>query len=84
VFGDRGLLPSFHRVSAAWRAEANPFELVKRLRAGGHPIQLAPSPVTLVYRQPAFRASHIARLSSMPDCPNAEQAVDSRFLVRQA
>jgi perosamine synthetase len=77
-FADRDIVPSFCRLTASWKASAHPEELLARLAANGIGARIEPSPVRLVYRQPAFQAQYTV---DKPECPVAERQETARFCV---
>jgi perosamine synthetase len=74
-----GILPSFSRLTASWKDEPHPSNLYLALAAGGYRARIEPSPVRLIYRQPAFRAQF--PLPQMPCCPVAEWQARQRFCI---
>jgi hypothetical protein len=72
--------PAFFRLSAAWKGKPQERVLERELQD----IRLAPSPVRLLYRQPAFVAQH-GRGMVASVCPQAERQAKKRFcLLHQA
>jgi dTDP-4-amino-4,6-dideoxygalactose transaminase len=78
-FERRGILPSFFRLTAAWRGRAEPSELVKHLEGSGVPAKLEPLPVQLIYRQAAFLAQYEKNVQVPHRCFQAERQFERRF-----
>lgn len=78
-FRESGILPSFFRLTAAWRDIPQPSGLVRFLRERGLPATIQPAPVRLIYRQPAFLAQFGA--PEAVECRAAECQERRRFCV---
>lgn len=77
-FARRHIVPSFFRLTAAWRNRQNEECLRTQLSRQGLQVRLTPAPVRLIYRQPAFLAQYKAERSS---CPIAERQERQRFCL---
>jgi dTDP-4-amino-4,6-dideoxygalactose transaminase len=75
-FGEQAIKPAFFRLSAAWKGKPQERALERDL---GN-IRLAPSPVRLLYRQPAFVAQY-GRGMVASVCPQAERQAKKRFCL---
>jgi perosamine synthetase len=75
---DAEIEPSFFRLTAQWAGRPVPAQL---RRALSEPIDIVPSPVRLLYRQPAFLAHCKSASRGKPWCPEAERQARERFGV---
>lgn len=81
-FSRRGVLPSFHRISAAWSGRPAPVALERRLRrAGVGRWKVAPSPVRLIPDDPGL-AEYPGAWSSA-NVAEAERQSKSRFILEE-
>lgn len=80
-FEPQGILPSFFRLTAAWKEEPQCKELEQVLKSHGLEVDVAPHPVRLLYQQPSF---HVARrvAKRIVHCPIAERQALRRFLIK--
>jgi len=78
-FRKRDIAPSFFRLTASWKAEPHPAELCNWLLANGISARIEPSPVRLIYQQPAFQVQY--ELAEGPCCPTAERQERTRFCI---
>lgn len=76
-FRQENIVPSFFRLTAAWKGKAQAQALVKELGR----VQLAEPPVRLIYRQPAFLAQYGRRFKQPSRCKAAECQAVRRFCV---
>lgn len=81
-YSSRGVLPAFHRISAAWSGRPAPAELERQLRsARAGRWRVAPSPVRLIPDDP--RLDEYPGAWSSTRCPEAEHQVKSRFILEE-
>ena len=80
-FERRGILPSFFRLTAAWKGRAAPSKLIRRLDGSGVRIRLEPLPIQLIYRQVAFLAQYETNIQATHCCLQAERQFERRFCV---
>ncbi len=75
--GDDECRPSFSRLSVALRSRTTPCEVEMYLERAGFGVNVTESPVTLLYRHPAFPAS----LDRIGSCPTAEDQHQRRVVL---
>lgn len=73
------LLPTFFRVTAAWKDKAQPESLLQELRSHGFNRRAAPLPLRLLYRQPSFMAQYPRWARQGHFCKEAERQSRIRF-----
>ncbi len=80
----RKILPAFRRLVARWKTRPDPDRLVQALAREEFHVDIEPSPVRLLYRQPAFRKlyGHLLPLQRIP-CPVAERVADHLFSIQR-
>jgi dTDP-4-amino-4,6-dideoxygalactose transaminase len=78
-FRESQIVPSFFRLTAAWKNAPRAEQLLGFLKSRGVTATIQPKPVRLVYRQPAFLAQYGS--FEAPECPNAERQERMRFCV---
>ncbi len=82
-FRQHNIEPSFFRLTAAWRDRPREERLRQQLTAAGFEVELAPSPVRLIYRQPAFLTQYGHKLRGQPRCPQAARQARVRFCLER-
>lgn len=80
-FDAGGIEPSFFRLTAAWKGDAQPERLLEHLRHVMPSLRIEPPPVELLYRQPAFITQFGNLGAGTPKCPVAEQQVLRRIAL---
>jgi dTDP-4-amino-4,6-dideoxygalactose transaminase len=78
-FRKRHIAPSFYRLTASWKAKPFSAKLCTWLLANGTSARIEPSPVRLIYQQPAFQARY--EPAEKPCCPTAEHQERTRFCI---
>ena len=73
--------PTFFRLTAAWKDRPREEAMLEELKSRSLKMKIEPSPVRLIYQQPAFQAQYrrIARKARI--CPVAEQQSKIRFCL---
>lgn len=79
-FKERGLLPSFFRVTAAWMEEEREEDLLDVLQSRGIEARIEPASLEPIYQNPAYQAQYDE--SPNVTCPVAERQADRRFCLR--
>jgi len=81
-YSRRGVLPSFHRISAVWSGRPGAAALERHLwRTGVGRWRVAPSPVRLIPNDP--RLAEYPEAWSSAATPKAERQAKSRFILKQ-
>jgi perosamine synthetase len=80
-FAKNSILPSFFRLTAAWQAKPKEEALLQELRRRSFQLSIEPSPVRLIYRQPAFKAQYPRFARAAHSCRRAEQQSKRRFCL---
>lgn len=80
-FEKNSILPSFFRLTAAWQPKAKEEALLREMRKRSFQLSIEPSPVRIIYRQPAFRAQYPRFAGAANSCRSAEQQSKRRFCV---
>lgn len=78
-FDHKHIQPAYFRHSATWKQEARIEDLKAFVAGAGYNIEITPSPLSLVYAQPAFQAAY----GEVADgrCAEAEKQFARRFCV---
>jgi perosamine synthetase len=77
-FQEQDILPSFFRISGAWKGEAKDDDLLKALGDRGFSMQLEPCSIRLIYQQSAFLARS-DNFHNVESCPQAESQSERRI-----
>jgi perosamine synthetase len=80
AFQEQDILPSFFRMSGAWKGEVKDDDLLKALGDRGFSLRLEPCSIRLIYQQSAF----LARSDNSHDlvsCPQAESQSSKRIYL---
>jgi dTDP-4-amino-4,6-dideoxygalactose transaminase len=80
-FKKRGIVPSFFRLSAAWKDQPCEQQLIETLRDSGFDVNIATPPVQLLYKQAAFLAQFGRRFRKHYLCCEAERQERLRFCI---
>jgi len=80
-FESRGIVPTFFRLTAAWKGHPAPAKLARALNEGGGAgqVRILSRPAVPIYRHPAFVAQYGRRRPTR--CKEAERQAAKRFLV---
>jgi dTDP-4-amino-4,6-dideoxygalactose transaminase len=79
-FKEKGIEPSFFRLTAAWKDRPQESVLLRELGKRNLAVNLKPPPVRLIYQQPSFVAQY-RRRSKITPCPQAERQARIRFCI---
>lgn len=82
-FEQRNILPSFFRLSAAWK-KRDEKKLIQSLKASGFNLGIEPAPVRLIYKQPEFIAQYGGLPRGIRPCREAEHQAAQRFCLSLA
>ena len=81
-YSSKSIEPSFFRFTAAWKNRPLKAEIEKALRDHGCEIRVAPLPIRLIYKQPAYHAQFGRRSTNKSSrCSIAEEQVSKRFCI---
>jgi perosamine synthetase len=81
-FEERGIEPTYHRLTVAWKGKPQYQALLERLNERWR-VKLQPHPGCPVYRQPAFVRLFERKIDAY-DCPVVERELARRFIVHAA
>jgi perosamine synthetase len=80
-FSRKKIMPSFFRMSAAWKNDPKESSLNREMHRQGLMATLSTPPVRLIYRQPSFRAQYASCICNGSSFPNAERQAARRFCL---
>jgi perosamine synthetase len=82
-FSHKKIMPSFFRMTAAWRNGPKESELDHEMRRQGLRANLTAAPVRIIYHQSSFQAQYASWIQHMTHCPNAERQAAKRFCLSE-
>lgn len=78
-FEEKGITPSFFRLTAKWKRKACAAALLRELHQQDLSVNRHPQPFTLLYQQPAFVAQYGRQYKIQKPCSEAEKQIFNRF-----
>lgn len=78
-FEEKGIAPSFFRLTAKWKRRSCAAALLRELHRRDLTVDINPQPFTLLYKQPAFLAQYRQQYKNLKPCAGAEEQTFNRF-----